>query len=252
MDLLKSTEIKRISDVAIVDGRVDDETINNLKKYCLNIIKTIKCSELYDAISYHPDIVIHPIDSKTVVVAPNVYDYYKDRFYKMGIKVIQGEKRLKRNYPDNIAYNVARVGRYVIHNFKYTDEKLKYYYRKMNFEFINVNQGYTKCSIAIVNERAIITSDPSIYKECVKHDIDVLHITEGFIELPGLNYGFIGGATGNLDKDSILFSGSFKSHPDYIKIIEFLKKYDKIPIILSNNKIKDIGSIITLNTINTI
>ena len=38
----------------------------------LNIIPTIECKEVSEPISYHPDIVIHPINHNTLVVAPNV------------------------------------------------------------------------------------------------------------------------------------------------------------------------------------
>jgi len=231
--------------IAIIDGRVCNEIIENLKRYGLEIIKTCKCEELYDAISYHPDIVIHPINYDTVVVAPNVYDYYKDILTFFGIKVIKGERKLSRNYPENIAYNVARISRYAVHNTKFTDEKLKYYLIKEGIDFINVNQGYTKCSLAIIGENVGITSDPSIYKMLKNHNMDVLLIKEGSIQLPGLNYGFIGGATGMMSKYELLITGTLEEHPSLNEIRIFLKKHKIKPIYLSNNKIIDIGSIIT-------
>jgi len=233
------------SDIAIVDGRVSQEILCNLKKLNLEVILTCKCEELYEAISYHPDIVLHPINRNTLIVAPNVYDYYCDVLSHTGINLIKGEKKLERNYPNNVAYNVARVGDYMLHNLKYTDEKLKFYLHKENVEFINVKQGYTKCSISIINNKAIITSDPSIYKESIKLNLDTLFIDKGFIELPGLEYGFIGGATGLLSPNKLMITGSFDDHPDKNKINLFMEKYGVSPIILSNKKIIDMGSIIT-------
>lgn len=231
--------------LAIIDKRANNEIKKNLTSYGLKIIETCECKELYDSISYHPDIVIHPITPKKVVVAPNVYDYYKDILSFYDIEAIKGEKKLARNYPDNIAYNVARISRYAIHNTKYTDEKLKYYLNKEDIDFINVKQGYSKCSSAIIGNNAIITSDMSIYKELTKYNIDVLLIQEGHIELPGLNHGFIGGATGMLSERDLLIAGEIAQHPSYLKIINFLKKHNVNPIILSNHTIIDIGSIIT-------
>ncbi|MFA5522924.1 MAG: DUF6873 family GME fold protein, partial [Tissierellales bacterium] len=115
------------ANIAIIDGRASHKIKDNLSKYGVRVIETCKCEELYDSISYHPDIVLHPVNHKTVVVAPNVYDYYKDILPFYGIKIIMGEKELSRNYPENIAYNVARISRYAIHNTKNTDEKLKFY-----------------------------------------------------------------------------------------------------------------------------
>lgn len=233
------------ANIVVVDGRASKEIGENLSKYCVKIIETCKCEELYDSISYHPDIVLNPINHKTVIVAPNVYDYYNSILPFYGIKVIEGEKKLSRNYPENIAYNVARISRYAVHNTKYTDEKLKFYIEKEGIEFINVNQGYSKCSLAIIGEDACITSDPSIYKELEKKSMDVLLIEEGLIELPGLNYGFIGGATGMLSKDELLISGTLIEHSSQNKINDFLKKHKIKSVYLSNNRLIDIGSIIT-------
>ncbi len=229
----------------IVDGSAK-EIIDTLKKMNIQIIPTIKCMEVYDAISYHPDIVIHPINYNTIIVAPNVFDYYQDIFKGTKIKVLKGEKKLTNQYPNNIAYNVARVSDYAIHNFKYTDEKLKYYLKKEGLNLISVKQGYSKCSVAIISDNAIITSDHSIYRELTNYDIDVLLIEQGHIELPGLNYGFIGGSTGLLSKRKILFTGKYSHHLSKEKIDNFLKKYEIEPIFLSNKKIIDLGSIIPL------
>ncbi len=234
------------ANIAIIDGRASHKIKDNLSKYGVRVIETCKCEELYDSISYHPDIVLHPVNHKTVVVAPNVYDYYKDILPFYGIKIIMGEKELSRNYPENIAYNVARISRYAIHNTKNTDEKLKFYIEKEGIEFINVKQGYSKCSLAVIGEDVCITSDLSIHKELEKYAMDVLLIDEGYIELPGLNYGFIGGATGMLSKYELLLSGTLIDHPNSNKINEFLKKFKIKPIYLSNERILDIGSIITL------
>lgn len=231
--------------IAIIDARASLEIKNSLNNLGVKVIDTCKCEELYDSISYHPDIVMHPINHEKVIVAPNVYDYYNDILPFYGIKVIRGEKKLGRNYPENIAYNVARISRYAVHNTKFTDEKLKFYLEKEHIEFIHVRQGYSKCSIAIIAENACITSDPSIYNELIKHRVDVLMIKEGYIELPGFNYGFIGGTTGMLSERDLLIAGTLKDHPSLFDINDFLIKH-KIKIhYLSNNKIIDIGSIIT-------
>jgi hypothetical protein len=237
---------KKRGNTIIVDGRVSSEVLIKLNSLKLNVIPTIQCKEVSEPISYHPDIVLHPINHNTLMIAPNVFDYYEEKLYGMGIKIIKGQTKLSKDYPGDIAYNVGRVGNFAVHNFKYTDEKLKYYLKKENLEFVNVNQGYTKCSMAIVDENAIITSDHYIYKKLTALDIDVLLIQSGFINLEGYPYGFIGGTNGNLSKEEIIFSGSLNEHSDKEKILKFLKKYNKRIIWLSNEKIVDIGTIISL------
>lgn len=230
----------------IIDGRVSSEIMDNLKKLNLNIIPTIECKEVAKPIAYHPDIVMHPVDHKSLIIAPNVFEYYEEKLYGMGINLIKGDTRLGKAYPKDIAYNVGRMEGIAVHNFKYTDEKLKYYLKKQGLEFVHVNQGYTKCSMAIIDEKAVITADYVISKKLKNLAFDVLLIQPGYIELSGYNYGFIGGTCGNLSRDEIILTGTLDYHLDKKEILRFIKKYKKIPIWLSNKKIIDVGTMIGL------
>ncbi len=234
------------SNLVIVDGQIDDEIYNNLKKLNLEIIKTIRCKEVDQSIAYHPDIAIHPINHNTLMIAPNVFDYYEDKLDGLDIKLIKGEKKLESLYPNNIAYNVGRLSGLAIHNFKHTDEKLKYYLEKENLDFLNINQGYTKCSLAVLDEETAITADIPMYEKLTKLGYDILLIDPGHIKLEGQNYGFIGGTSGNLSKDEFMLSGSINEHPNKKEILNFISKNNKKIIILSEKKIRDIGTIINL------
>lgn len=235
------------SNLVIVDGRIDEEIHNNLKKLNVKIIKTIKCEEVDESISYHPDIVIHPLNHNTLVIAPNVFDYYAEKLGGMGIKIIKGEKFLDMQYPDDIAYNVGRLSGVAIHNFNHTDEKLKYYLKKENLKLINVNQGYTKCSLAVLDEYTGMTADLPMYEKLTDLGFKILLIEAGHILLEGQNYGFIGGASGSLFKHKFLLSGSLEGHPNKKDILNFIYKKNKKLIFLSEKKIEDIGTIISLN-----
>lgn len=229
---------------ALIDGRATKELIHNLEKLDIKAIKTLKCKELYDAISYHVDILTYKVDNNNIIVAPNIYVSFKNILIKNGINPIKGNTTLKSNYPYNIAYNVARVGKYAIHNFNYTDLIIKKYLEKEKAKLIHVKQGYSKCSIGIVNENAIITSDKGIAKVLINNtDIDVLTISPGYIRLENLNYGFIGGCMASLCEKSIVFSGSLNNHPDEKNILKFLRKHNKEPIFLANTDLVDLGSV---------
>lgn len=235
------------ANIAIVAGDAHEDIIKTLDELNIKVIHTIKCKDVDESISFHPDIIMHPINHNTLVIAPNVYEYYKEQLKGLNIKLIKGEKILGGKYPHNIAYNIGRVYGSAIHNFKYTDELAKFYLEKENLKFIDVKQGYTKCSMAVVDETSIITADYPIYTSLRDFGYDPLLISPGDIQLEGQNYGFIGGATGNFSKDTIFLSGSLEGHPDKEKVENYIFKKNKKIIYLSNKKIVDIGTIITLN-----
>lgn len=234
------------ANLAIVAGNADIEIIKSLEKKNIKVIKTIKCQRVDKSIAYHPDIVLHPINYNTLIIAPSVFPYYKEKLKGLNLNLIQGEKELSCKYPADIAYNVGRIYKYAIHNFKYTDELLKFYLKKEGLDFIDIKQGYAKCSISIVDERSVITSDISIYNKLKKLGFNVLKINPGNIKLEGQNYGFIGGSTGNTSKDEFVLSGTLESHPEKEKIEEFLLLKNKKIEYLSKKHIIDIGTIISL------
>lgn len=234
------------ANTVIIDGRLGKKLVKKLEELNFQVIPTIECKELAPPIAYHPDIVMHPINHKTMILAANVFDYYEEIFRRMGIRPIRGESYLDKSYPLNIPYNVGRIGNYAIHNTKYTDEKLKFYLKKEGVELLHVEQGYSKCSMALVGPGAIVTADRPIHKLVEGLGYESLLIEPGYISLEGYPYGFIGGTCGKISKDGILLSGSLAGHPDRIKIENFIKKYNKSIICLSNDDIVDLGTIISL------
>lgn len=234
--------------LALVDRRITYQAENELKKRDIEIIKTIGCDEVYESIRYHPDICVCNLGKGDIVVAPNVYSEYKKILSLYNFNVIKGRSVIQNKYPYNIQYNVAILGKYAIHNFKYTDENILSYIDKNNLNKINVQQGYSKCSICIVDDNSIITSDVGIFNSVKDTDIECLLIEEGHIELFDMNYGFIGGCTGMISKNQIAFYGNIKNHPDYEKIKGFIQSRGKEIVILSSEKLLDLGSIVPLMT----
>lgn len=236
---------KKIS-LALVDKRITKEMKNKLRKLDINIIESIPCHNTYDAIKYHPDICFIKINNNNIIVAPNVFDDYKKLLSPLGFNVIKGSTYIENKYPNNIQYNIAILGKYAIHNFKYTDKEILKYLDDNNFTKINVKQGYCKCSICIVDENSIITSDEGIYKETLKYNIDCLLIEKGHIDLFELNYGFIGGCSGLISNNELAFFGDISKHPNYKEINEFVESKNKKIISLSKEKLLDLGSLIPL------
>ena len=113
-------------------------------------------------------------------------------------------------------------------------------------KLINTNQGYTKCSAAIVSDNAIITSDISIKNALSSTNIDVLLLPPGDILLPGLDYGFIGGTCGLIDKSTLAFFGDLSYYKYGKEVLSFLKKHNVNPLYLRKGPLIDRGSILSI------
>nr|WP_295605707.1 hypothetical protein [uncultured Terrisporobacter sp.] len=247
MKFVKSSFIPdRKINLALVDGRITNSMIKNLNDINVNIIKSEKCKETYEAISYHPDINLIKLNDENILVSPNLYDYYNEVLSPLGFNISLGDSIIKNKYPYNVAYNAIIIGNKAIHNFNYTDKKLLQFIEENNFTKIHVKQGYCKCSTCIVDENSLITSDEGIYKEVIKHNIDCLLIESGHINLFELNYGFIGGCSGLISEDTLAFFGDISKHPNYLEIKNFVRSKNKKILSLSKEKLLDLGSLIPL------
>ena len=229
--------------ISFVDYRLTEKQINLLLDEGLNIIKVPKSNNLYDAISGHPDIQLNIINSKKIILAKNS-NLSLETLNQYNIDFEYSSKELEEKYPKNIFLNAVNLKDFFIHNFKFKYKNLLKHVSDK--ELINIKQGYSKCSIAIVNDKALITSDLGIYNTLKKYPLDVLLIPSGDIILPGLSYGFIGGTCGLISEDKMAFLGDLKNHSYGNDIKDFLFKHNVEPIYLDEGKLIDRGSILTL------
>lgn len=183
-------------------------------------------------------------------VVPKALSCHPDIFLcKMGIysdsPIFIAEKdAIGMHYPKDIAFNAACTGKYFIHNLSFTNENLLLAAKQMGMKLINVRQGYSKCSIVVVDENSIITYDEGIVKACSRYpNLDVLLISPGFVKLNGYDTGFIGGTSGHINNE-IIFHGNLSAHPDFEKIVHFIEKRNLKCKWFPQFELTDIGSII--------
>ncbi|WP_027702691.1 DUF6873 family GME fold protein [Metaclostridioides mangenotii] len=232
--------------LALVDKRLSKSMEEDLERSNIELIKTIECDGVYESINCHPDICICNLGNGDIVVEPSMYNRYKSLLKKYNFNAIKGQTELKSKYPHDIAYNVAIVGEYAIHNFKYTDKKILEFIDCKGLKKINVEQGYSKCSICVVDDRSVITSDKGIFNKLDETEIDCLLVESGHIELFDMNYGFIGGCTGLISNNKLAFFGDVRKHPNYNDIKLFLDGKDKEIFILGEERLLDLGSLVPL------
>ncbi len=233
--------------LAVVDSRISDASSRCLERYGVKQLRLPAHRALYDAVSSHPDIMLHHIGGDLIIHAPGMDAGFLAALRYCGFSLIQGEKALTATYPGDIAYNVARVGKYYFHNLRYTDPVIVNHLDRLGIEPVHTEQGYAKCSILPVDEKSIVTTDAGIAKAAEKKGLDVLMLECGSsIRLNGLNYGFIGGACAMISDTACAVNGSLKKLVDSERFISFLSKKQINIIELSNYDVTDIGSIIPL------
>ena len=221
----------------IVAENFPEDSAEKLKAYG-EVVRTRANKNLLRGLDTHTDILVHPLPSGELVVDRDNFGYYKKILPDK--KILPSHSSLSKKYPKDVPLNAFTFKNYFIHNLKFTDQVLLDYYKNSAYELIDIKQGYAKCS-SLVTEDFIITSDGGIY-ESLRDFIPIYKIKHGEIRLQNFNYGFIGGASGVLDK-KIFFTGDFSHHSSYEEILKIIKKYNYEIEILSDETIEDFGSI---------
>ncbi len=233
--------------LAVVDSRISDASSRSLERLGVKLLKIPAHRALYSAVCSHPDMLLHHIGEKLIVHAPGTDASLLVALRYCGFSLLQGEKVLTGTYPGDIAYNVARVGKYYFHNLRYTDPVIVKYLDRLGVEPVHTEQGYAKCSILPVDDRSIVTTDAGIAKAAEKKGLEVLFLECGSsIRLDGLNYGFIGGACTMISNTDCAVNGSLQKLDNSERLISFLSKKQINIKELSNYDVTDIGSIIPL------
>lgn len=208
-------------------------------------VKTIKTNKLNNCVCYHTDMLINNI-SEGLLLADESQNANIVKYLTIGYKTNIISDRVKSPYPEDSLLNAVVLGDKLICSKTAVCKELLEFAEKSSMQIISVKQGYTKCSTCIVSANAVITDDKSVYRTCADNGIDALYISKGSVKLEGFDYGFIGGCTGLIDKNRLLFNGDINYHKDCNKIIDFIKKYDINAEIIENKPLTDIGGILPL------
>ena len=231
----------------IIDERMRDIEKQTLQRLGYELIEIKKSTKIYSEISSHVDIFACKVKNK-IIAEKHVYDILKNKLKKYII--IQGNSVIQNVYPKDINYNVCIVGNKAIHNFKYTDSQIVQELKKNNFELINVKQGYSNCSIAVIDENSIILNDKGLYNSLNDSGLNILFLDY----MPDIkllnengNYsemnGFIGGAIARIDDNIVVFGDLNKvDNKGYIR--KFIEKKNLNIIDFSGLDVIDYGGII--------
>ncbi|MBR1810457.1 MAG: hypothetical protein IJ766_02255 [Clostridia bacterium] len=225
-------------------GGLGREAAAELRRLGVVVLPVAADTRLPIPLQTHADMLIHYLGGGQAAVADSQCDFCA-QFSKLGGKIMHtvsvGEK-----YPSDVPLNAAVLKNIIICNSQCFDGKLLENYRLTAHSIIHVKQGYTKCAIAVVAERAIVTEDVGIYHAVKSTDIDVLLVRQGYVALPPYDCGFIGGCCGKLDRHVLAFNGRIEQHPDYRNLRDFAANYGVSLYCLTNQPLYDNGGIIPI------
>ena len=226
----------------IADKRIPQQAKENLLKYGkLVLLETTGITE--ESISGHPDVFICETENK-IIISPNLPDKIKRKFSENKISFNEGEKPVGIDYPEAAHYNAVVKDNCIIHRNDITD--LQIINECRGFKRINVNQGFTRCSLLPLGNNNFITSDEGIYKILLQEKFNALKVsTEGII-LPGHKYGFFGGTCG-FHNNKVFILGNIKHYYDGEKVKEFLKSLNLEIVELYDGPLFDGGGIFFLD-----
>lgn len=207
---------------------------------------------VYEAIGEHADIQMMPIEDR-IFIDNDAYEHMLEyeankevlrELSELENKFVFVPGRLGRDYPSCVAFNGKYSEGVYIHHLKFCAPEILDYCRHHEIRLIHVNQGYTGCSLFMLNAGAAITADLGIARTLKKQGMEVLVIDAGKIRLEGLNYGFIGGCMGVCNK-VVYVNGNLTVHPNGKEIIDFITgKGYRIVMDESSHELIDIGSIL--------
>lgn len=207
-----------------------------------NIIKTDIIEEFIPFEMRHADMQCLKIKDTYFVLKEAVK--LQKKLLSLGLNVITTEKSVSSKYPDNVLLNAVYMNYMLFCKIDAIDSSVKKYCKENNIKLINVNQGYTKCSTAVLDD-CFITADKGIFKAMTENGVEGLLIESGDIDLDGVDYGFIGGCS-FFDNNKLYVTGDIYKHKSIKEIENLLSKRRKSIICLSDNKLYDIGGFVIL------
>ncbi len=215
-----------------ISSLVPIDILNELKRHGFYPILLPESTHLQKPVAAHADMLVHRL-GKDLLCAKYYAKENPDVF--IGDDVILTEEAHHEQYPYDILFNCFEYKNTLYGRLQYLSEYIKKYCTERKMSFVDLKQGYAKCS-CIVTPEVCITDDESVARSvegCVK-------IRREGIRLPGYSGGFIGGAS-FYHNGTVYFFGGLGNHPDGEIIRKTLTQVGIGAVELSKEQLIDLG-----------
>ncbi|MBQ7779045.1 MAG: hypothetical protein IJ404_00985 [Clostridia bacterium] len=225
----------------LVDAKMSNKVRNSLSSYG-EVISLPKWDGFPDPVSSHPDMLFYPFPDGKILVGREYYNENRGFFDSLNAHFVIDEKTPGGEYPFDVRFDCLGVNGVLYGKDGFVSKRIIERYAS----FVSVNQGYTRCSVAMLSEKCAVTADRGIAAALRNNGIDVLTIRPGYIELKGYDSGFIGGAGALICEGVYGFFGDLFSHPDGDMIAEFAARHKIKAVSLSDEPLSDNGGLLIL------
>ena len=248
MKFVETPNLPVCAGTVIIGEKYCDMLQNGVENWGINVLPMPDNPCIDARLSGHADISVLHLGGNRLLLAPYLKgSSFSQQLGNMGFDLEFADIEQSALYPNDAQMNVCIIGDKVIYNPKTVpDVMVKYLTFGDRAVQINNRQGYSRCSVCVVNDNAIITADEGIYRSAEAHGIDVLKIQPGYIDLPGFDYGFIGGASFKISATKLAFTGRLDSHPDAEQMIGFASLHNVDIVYITDKPAFDIGGAIPI------
>ncbi len=243
MKFIEKPNLPKGKVTTVICGTEDEKILSYFERNGISVIRNAPNGYIDPSVSTHADMAAIHIGGKQIIIDKNQF-LLADKLRKLGATVIENEGDIEGEYPCDIGLNFTFIGKNVFGKFSHADRALLR--ETEGFEKLDVRQGYCKCSVLVVDEKALITDDEGIHRKALEKGIDSLLVSKGDVSLDGHPYGFIGGASGKITEDTVIFFGDVENHRDFEKIRAFLSSHGCFYECTDKEALRDIGGMIPL------
>lgn len=233
--------------VCAVSAQAPSAALAALEEKGIRLLRVSPSDSLLDICASHPDMRICHLGEDHIAVDPSAV---KEQAFleQAGLNVIRVRQQPKAPYPKDIALNCLFMGNCLFGKLENLCSEIKKYAADRKQTLVSVRQGYSKCAVCVLSERAAITSDPGLFQALSANGVEVLKIRSGSIFLKGAGEdgGMIGGCCGLIAPGCLAVCGDLRTHPDFHAMADFLRRHQIRIQMLLPGKLIDVGGILPL------
>lgn len=227
----------------VICGTEDEKILSYFERNGISVIRNAPNGYIDPSVSTHADMAAIHLGADRIIMDKS-QTALSAKLKSQGMSVFKTKSFISGDYPQDIALNFTLIGDKMFGKIPLADEVLMK--EAEAFEKVSVNQGYCKCSVLVVDEKSLITDDEGIHRKALEKGVDSLLVSKGDVSLNGHTYGFIGGASGKISKDRVVFFGNIENHRDFEKIRAFLLSHGCFYECTDEGQLRDIGGIIPI------